>query len=102
MAADHMNGVAGRPESGAASPDVQLLLERIAFLEEQIAELRRASMVEKALFASRYARTSRRTSRLRKFRGKIRDKIRHAFASGLGMRPVVRLVRKVAQRVFSA
>jgi len=53
MAADFTNAAAGPPEPAAPSPEVQALLERNAFLEEQIAELRRSSMVEKARLAQR-------------------------------------------------
>jgi SAM-dependent methyltransferase len=49
-----LSAAAGRPEPPALSPE-QALLERIAFLEEQIAELRRASMLEKVRLAPQRA-----------------------------------------------
>jgi hypothetical protein len=61
---------------------VQALLKRIAFLEEQIAELRRASMAEKARLAPR------RASRKATLRG-----ICDALAPG----PAVRLAGRVAR-----
>jgi hypothetical protein len=44
VAADHTNAAACATEPAAPSPEVQALLERLAFLEEQIADLRRAAI----------------------------------------------------------
>lgn len=53
------DAAAGRTEPADTASTVPELLERIAFLEEQISELRRASMVEKALASRRAVRKGR-------------------------------------------
>jgi hypothetical protein len=88
MAADHTNAAAGTPEPAPPSSDVQALLERIAFLEEQIAELRRAAMVEKARLTPR--RASRKAT-LRMIWG--------ALAPAPAVRPAGGIVREQAYKL---
>jgi phage shock protein A len=73
-----------KPGQASPSPEVQALMERIAFLEEQITELRRASMAEKARLSAR--RASRQTT-LRRIRGSL--------ASALVFLGVERMARKI-------
>lgn len=87
----------GRPEAGP-SPEVQALLERIAFLEEQISELRRASMAEKARLAPR--RASRKT--LRKIGGSLssaRVLLGERAYKLVKMRPLLRPVEDLLRRL---
>jgi hypothetical protein len=81
MAVDRIQATADQPGAAAPAPDVQALLDRIAFLEEQILEMRRVAMVEKARLASQ--RTSWRMRWLPK---------------SLKMRPLVRPIERLIKR----
>jgi hypothetical protein len=72
-----------KPQQAGPSTEVQALLERIAFLEEQITELRRASMLEKARLTPRHARGKtmlRRLVRMRPLMRPIEDLLRRLRA----------------------
>jgi hypothetical protein len=96
MAADHTNAAAGAPEPAAPSLEVQALLERIAFLEEQIAELRRAAIVEKARLTPR--RASRKAT-LRRIWGALApapvEQVYKVFKMRPLMRPIEHLIRRL-------
>jgi hypothetical protein len=104
MVADRTHATADRPGSAAPVPDVQALLERVAFLEEQILEMRRGAMVEKAQWATmiKEARSAAMIEEARSASPPMRSPLywlRESLKVRLLSRPIERLIKRLRRKL---